>query len=119
LDFLDIAARDDPWVAHRRQPLLDISFKARVTPRPGTIINADRIVRLSGAASSFSRAQRNLPKRDAEIGMDTAGFVNFGGVWQRATVLSFDRCFACAHSCLSCWGFERRDRNRIPSPALP
>src|SRR5436853_7051572 len=88
IDFFDIAARENPIPTQGRQPLYWV--KRHGPSRTGTIIapgtagvvNADRLVHVDLAGHCFGRRERDLAKRNTNVGMNFAGDENFTALWK-------------------------------------
>jgi hypothetical protein len=90
VDFLDIAASEDPGPPQRRQPLFDVALETFIAPRPRAIVKARRFIGFDAAVERFGRTKLDFTERDADVRMDFARHVNPAGIGQGLTALRLE-----------------------------
>jgi hypothetical protein len=77
VNFFDVVASANPFVAQRGQTLFDVSVKLRIAPRAARVVDAHRLVRLESTVEVFGRREADLAHRHAQSGMEATFQVNF------------------------------------------
>src|SRR2546430_1476512 len=81
-DFFHVAARENPAPTHGRKPFNWVKRHAWIAPRTAGVVNADRLIHFDLAGHRLGRREGYFAERDAKIGMQLAGDVNFARIWK-------------------------------------